>query len=147
MSVDTAVAFITADDMKTVLHELADNEPDRVDPCTVDEVRPRYLGLDGQPNSLVAHVLLKLGLDTTVLRQMDHEFPLGELLSSGVRISESRHPALSVIDSVALRLLDYLQDCQDCALTWSQALDDAYAKVPRLIPQRFVRDRRPWMFA
>ncbi len=139
--------LICCDEVKEVLLAVVQTDPNREDPRTVDEVRPRYLGLDGAPNSLVAYVLLKLGLDETVLRQLDHEFPIGELLSSGVRISESRNPAVAAFEDDALKLLDYLQDCQDGGLPWMDCYLDAYAKPSRFIPTRYVRERRPWLFA
>lgn len=147
MSTDTSViTTIHCDDVKQALLAVVETNPYRVDPRTVDEIRPRYLGHDGKPNSLVAHILLRLGLDENVLRQLDYEFPLGELLSSGVRISESRNPALARFEDKALALLDYLQDCQDGGLPWADCYLDAYAKPSRLIPVKYVRERRPWLF-
>ncbi len=147
MSVDTGIKLISADEVKEVLLAVVQADPEHVDPRTVDEVRPRYLNPDGTPNSLVAHVLVKIGFTAELLAQLDHEFPLGELVSSGVRISESRNPAVAEFEPVALLLLDYLQTCQDGGLPWMDCYLDAYAKPSRFIPERFVRERRPWIFA
>lgn len=147
MSVDTATRPISAAEVKEVLFAVVQTDPERVDPrTTADEVRPRYLDADGDPDSLVAHVLMEIGFDMIFLRQLDAEFPLGHIFDSGVRIDESRHPALAEFEPAALKLLAYLQDLQDGGLPWMDCYLDAFAKPNRLVPTKYVRERRPWMF-
>lgn len=147
MSIDAATKLITADEVKEVLRAVVESDPERVDPrTTADEIRPRYLDADGEPGSLVAHLLIEIGFDLTFLRQLDHEFPLGHIFDSGVRIDESRHPALAEFEPAALKLLAYLQDLQDGGLPWMDCYLDAFAKPNRLVPAKYVRERRPWMF-
>ncbi len=146
MTAEIVVKRITVAEVREILIALVESDPERVDPRTVDDLRPRYLGLDNAPNCLVAHLLIKIGFDEHLLRQLDHEFPLGNILDAGVRISESRHPAVAEFDPKALALLDYLQDCQDGGLPWMDCYLDAFAKPSRFIPMRYVRERRPWLF-
>lgn len=142
---DTAVKVITAEQIREVLVEIVAEDPDHLDPRSADEIRPRYCGADGA-NCLVGKILSRLGFPDQLLVQLDNEFPLGELLSSGVRISESRNPALERIEPKAMALLAYLQDGQDAGLPWIDVFYYAYAKPSRLIPIKYVRERRPWLF-
>lgn len=144
MSADISVEVICAEDVRQVLIDIVAADPDHVDPRTPCEVRPRYIS-DGVPNCLVGNVLSALGFDADVLTELDAEFPIGELLSSGIRIGESENPALARIDEVAMALLTYLQDGQDAGLSWIDIFHAAFAKPSRLIPTKYVRERRPWL--
>lgn len=145
MTTDTKVKLYTSTDIHEVLIDIVIEDPDHVDPRTPSEVRPRYMG-ETAPNCLVGNVLAALGFGVDVLRELDAEFPLGELLSSGIRIGESTNPALQRFELDALALLVFLQDGQDAGLTWFQCLAHAFAKPSRFIPAKYVKERRPWLF-
>lgn len=104
---------------------------------------PRYLR-DGEPNGLVACLLIELGYPLDLLKDLDVEYELGEVLHPGVKIGRSRNPALTRIDRPALKLLAYLQDAQKIGWSWSDIA--AYAFRPRWMIARLDKRRRPWLY-
>ncbi len=144
----TAVATkpkkITAAHVVAVLEDLAQAEPDRVDPRAEAGLLPRYLHR-GQPNCLVARVLVRLGYPTTLLRALDREFPTGELVHGGVEISSSRHPALRRLDDNAKALLQYVQRKQDRGWAWRKIIKEAITPT-RWYARRFEKVDKPWLY-
>lgn len=104
---------------------------------------PRYYR-DGEPTGLTAHVLLELGLPAQLLRELDCEYEMGEVLHPGVKIAHSRNAALKRIDKPGVALLAFLQDNQKAGLSWSQIAVLAFR--PRRVPKPMDRKRRPWLY-
>jgi hypothetical protein len=134
---------ISVDEVSRELKAVALADPEHVDPTADEEhLVPQYVH-HGRPNCLVARVLVRLGYSTDLLRDLDRERPVGELLHSGVRVSESRHPGLRRIDPVALKLLQYCQDQQDRGQRWGAIVADAFT-LSRWFAWR-DRARKPWL--
>lgn len=129
--------LITVNQVRVELDRLAVEHPDRADPRPAGGQPPRYV-VNGQPACLVAHVLHRLGMSVGALRALDHE--TGRR-GAGVRINESRHPALRGADPRALALLAYVQFVQDGGYSWGTAAQDAFAAK-----HRYGRFPRPWMY-
>lgn len=125
--------LITVDQVRGELDRLAADRPDHTDPRPSSGQPPRYVA-GGQPACLVAHVLHRLGMSVGALRELDRE---AGRRGAGVRINESRHPALRGADSRALGLLAYVQFVQDGGYSWGVAARDAFAE--RHMYGRFVR--------
>lgn len=133
---------ITVDDVKAVAEEIARADPDHVDPrAQAEGLVPHYL-VNGKPACLVARVLTRLGFPTGVLKDLDRENPVGDIFNSGVKVTESRHPAMRKIDPVALTLLQYLQDQQDRGERWGRIVGDAFT-VSRW--RVWERRNKPWL--
>ena len=136
---------ITVTAVREVLEEIARDYPWRQDRRVTDERPVRYVDF-GQPSCLVAHVLIRLGYSVGVLRALDAEHRTGELFrAGGVKVAESRHPALRRIDPTARRLLQYVQDQQDRGEAWGRIVAAAF-RPSRFFP-RLDRERRPWLCA
>lgn len=132
---------ITVTDVRAVLEEVAQAEPDHTDPRVEDDQPVRYL-VAGQPSCLVARVLSKLGFSTGILRALDRERPTGEIIRVGVKVAESRHPALRKIDARAIALLQYVQTKQDQGRPWGRIVRDAFSPGPWYS----LRERnKPWL--
>jgi len=134
---------ITVAAVREALRAVADEEPDRVDRRAVDFLPARYID-GGRPNCFVALVLTRLGFSVGVLRALDEEHPTGELIHAGVRVAESRHPALKKLDPVARQLLQYVQDCQDRGERWGRIVNDALTPN-KWFGQLWDRRHRPWL--
>lgn len=146
MSASTVVVeSVTVGQVEKVAAEIVEADPFHQDPRTPTEIRPRYWA-DDKPNCLVGNILMGLGFESVVLKQLDAEFPLGELLSSGIRISESRNPALLGFDNKTMDLLSFLQDGQDQGYTWSQCHEGAFAAKSWYVPEALDRKQRPWLY-
>lgn len=145
MSADLATARtkkIDVAQVRVVLERIAATEPGRRD-RRAGVLPARYLD-QGQPNCLVALVLHDLGISIGVLRALDREYPTGEIIHAGVRVVESRNPALRRFTPNALKLLDYVQRRQDDGQPWGALIKQA------LTPDRFTapwlsRRRKPWL--
>lgn len=131
---------ITVAKVVEVLEQVAAEEPHRVDPSAEAGLMPRYLN-QGRPNCLVAQVLSRLGFSRAVLRALDREYPVGELVHAGAEIAHSRNPALRRLDPAGRALLQFIQERQ--GLAWGRVTRDA------LTPSRWfarpARSRRPWL--
>jgi hypothetical protein len=145
MSTDTLVARVSVDRVREAAERIVADDPDHVDPTTEKGIRPRYFA-NGKPNCLVGKILSALGFEDETLQQLDDEFPLGEILTPGIRITESRNQALARVTPQALALLGFLQDGQDDGIPWAVRLRAAFTK-PALIPARLWETRRPWVSA
>ncbi|TDC02660.1 hypothetical protein E1091_00215 [Micromonospora fluostatini] len=127
---------ITVALVRAELERVAAERPDHRDGRAANRQPCRYL-TGGEPSCLVALVLHRLGVSVGVLRALDHE--VGRR-GAGVRINESRHPALRRVEPAALALLAYVQRMQDSGHTWGQAVEDALSEK-----RRYGRFARPWM--
>lgn len=103
---------------------------------------PRYLH-HGQAHGLTATVLIHLGYNSDLLKALDCEYEIGELIHPGVKIHHSRHKALTRIHPDGLQLLAYLQNRQHTRHTWTRISAQALRRN-RLLPFLDVR-KRPWL--
>lgn len=131
---------ITVGVVQEAMREVVQANPARADRRPVNGLRPRYVE-KGEPTCLVAMILAKLGYSTGVLKALDQEHPVGELCAAGVRVQESRHPALRKIDPLARMLLQYVQDKQDSGYRWDQIMRAAFSTGPFGLDRR----RKPWL--
>jgi hypothetical protein len=136
---------ITVADIKTALDHIVAEAPDRTDRRIEDHLNPRYLD-HGQPTCLVALLLIALGYRTALLRDLDREHSVGHVAATGVRIAESRHPALKRLDPKARTLLQFLQTRQDRGMCWDYIAEQAFK--PRHLWTLPSTDRRarPWLY-
>jgi hypothetical protein len=104
---------------------------------------PRYTR-NGEPVGLIAHVLVQLGLPMRLLKELDTEYEIGEVLHPGVKIYRSRNPMLERFDFSALRLLVFMQEHQKIGWSWNDIVDAAFrpARMTRFLDKR----RRPWLY-
>ncbi len=135
---------ITVSVVREALRAVVAEHPGRADRRAVDGLPARYVDKD-EPSCLVAKVLAKLGFSLGVLRALDQEHPVGELLQPGVKVAESRHPALRKIDPLARQLLQYIQDCQDRGDRWARIVDTALTPSA-WTHRRWEQRRKPWLF-
>ncbi len=135
---------ITVNAVRAALEEIAAAHPARVD-RTADPDQPARYVKRGAPNCLVAMALAKLGFNVGVLGALDAEHPAGDLFSAGVRVAESRHPALRKVDDQAKALLQWVQDQQDAGKSWGRVVAAAF-KPRRLWPRAWDMRRRPWLY-
>ncbi len=151
---DTLSRIITVGAVKNALNLVTYHEPTHIeDPepvcewprlCAEDYCRfPRYHRA-GQPVGLVANVLIQVGLPIEVLKELDREYEIGEVLHPGVKIGRSRNAALSRIDRRGVALLSYLQDNQKVGWTWGEIGLQAFR--PRWMIKRLDARRRPWLY-
>lgn len=103
---------------------------------------PRYF--HGAPYGVVGNTLIKLGFPSTLLKDLDTEYQLGEVLHPGVKISRSRNEALGRIDDKGVALLTWLQSQAKHELTWAQLHVKAFR--PRKGLRVFDRKDRPWLY-
>ncbi|GAA3751466.1 hypothetical protein [Micromonospora maritima] len=127
---------ITVERVRRALEQLAAERPDHRDPRPAQGQPPRYV-TNGEPACLVAHVLHRLGMSVGALRELDRE---PGRFGAGVRIRDSRHPALRVMSRPALDLLAYVQFVQDAGFAWGAAVEDAFAEQ-----HRYGRFTRTWV--
>jgi hypothetical protein len=112
--------------------------------CGLDGCRfPRYFRAQ-RPAGLVSHVLLELGYPRDLLKALDTEYEVGEVLHPGVKIGRSRNPALVRIDKPGRALLSFLQDRQKLGRSWGDLAVEA-VRPRRMIPYLDAR-RRPWLY-
>lgn len=104
---------------------------------------PRY-HRKGEPIGLTAHVLVELGMPVQLLRDLDCEYEVGEVLHPGVKIGRSRNAALSRVDRPGVALLSYLQDHQKIGWDWQRIAVQAFR--PRWMIRRLDARRRPWLY-
>jgi hypothetical protein len=146
---------ITVDMVKAALMQIVQGQPDIVEaPEPVCEW-PRLCGdlgcrfpryqRGGGPVGLTAHVLLELGYPLDVLKELDCEYEIGEVMHPGVKIARSRNAALARIDRRGMALLGYLQDNQKTGRSWSGVAAWAYRPLYKVIPFLDSR-RRPWLY-
>lgn len=106
---------------------------------------PRY-SRDGEPLGLVSLILIQLGYPIQLLKDLDHEHEVGEVIHPGVKIHRSRNQALSRIDSKGVALLSFVQTHQESGQsTWINASVKAFTP-PALRPAFIDKKRRPWLY-
>ena len=104
---------------------------------------PRY-ARGGGPAGLTAHVLQRLGYPLDLLKALDLEYEISEVLHPGVKIGRSRNSALLRIDRPGVALLSYLQEHQKVGWSWSDIAVQAFR--PRWMIRHLDRRRRPWLY-
>lgn len=104
---------------------------------------PRYFRA-GRPCGLVAHVLLELGYPRDLLKALDAEYEIGEILHPGVKIARSRNNALYRIEAPGRQLLGFLQERQKLGQSWLDISVDAVR--PRRMIRYLDARRRPWLY-
>lgn len=149
MTVDTTAAKthsskIDVDQVRTAMNEVVFTAPGHVDRRAENTLPARYVE-HGEPVCLVAKILMKLGYSIGVLKELDREYPMGEIVHAGVLIGSSRHPALRKIQPEAIALLQFLQDRQDRGWTWSQIALKAF-EPKGLMLAKFDQRNRPWLY-
>lgn len=103
---------------------------------------PRYYR--NGPAGLVAQVLMEVGFPAELLRAMDREYELGEVLHPGVKIGRSRNAALVRLDKQGVALLSFLQDHQKIGWSYNDIAVAAFR--PRRMIRRLDARRRPWLY-
>ncbi len=136
---------IGVDAVRAAMEEIGAAFPAYIDRRAADDLPARYVDR-GHANCFVAKVLEKLGYSLGILKALDAEHPVGELCAAGVRVAESRHPALKKIDAQAKTLLQWVQDQQDAGRAWGRIVKDAFK--PKAVWGFESRDRkkRPWLY-
>jgi len=104
---------------------------------------PRY-HRGGLPVGLTAQVLIELGYPTDLLKELDREYEMSEVLHPGVKIARSRNLALRRIEPAGLYLLAFLQDNQKNNWSWNKIAETAFK--PRWMIKRLDARRRPWLY-
>ncbi len=104
---------------------------------------PRYYR-NGHPNGLVAHVLAGLGYPHELLKALDCEYEIGEVLHPGVRITNARNVALTRMDDRGRALLGFCQAQQRLGFSWRRIAHEAFR--PRRMVQLLDARRRPWLY-
>lgn len=104
---------------------------------------PRYY-TGAQPTGLVAHVLMELGYPVDLLKALDCEYEISELLHPGVKIGRSRNQALARIVPPGMKLLSYLQNHQKVGWSWNDISLNAFK--PRWTVKYLDSRRRPWLY-
>lgn len=104
---------------------------------------PRYYR-GAEPCGLVAHILIELGFPRDLLKALDAEYEVGEVLHPGVKIGRSRNAALGRIDKPGIQLLAFLQGQQKEGKSWNAIAAEAF-RPRRMIPYLDAR-RRPWLY-
>lgn len=104
---------------------------------------PRYY-YGAEPTGLTAHVLIELGYPVDLLKALDCEYEIGEVLHPGVKIGRSRNPALARIVKPGMALLVYIQEHQKCGWSWEDIAHHAFR--PRWSVKYLDCRRRPWLY-
>ncbi len=155
MSEDTLTRIITVPMIRNALNLVCFHAPDQVEEpepacdwsaklCPRDQcLFPRYFR-DGQANGLTAQVLLGLGYPVELLKDLDREYEMGEVLHPGVKIGRSRNAALGRIVPAGMALLSFLQENQKTGLSWGEIATLAFRPRALLVPKIVDSRRRPW---
>lgn len=143
MTTNTRATRVDVRAVRTALDTVAARHPYRKDRRAKDGLPPRYID-QGQPNCLVAMVLVELGFPPTLLRELDRELPVGTLHREAVDIAESRHPALRRMDPLARQLLQWCQRRQDSGCIWQYIAEEAF-KINGWTTTKHNLRRKPWL--
>lgn len=103
---------------------------------------PRYYR--NGPSGLVGNVLVELGYPSELLKALDCEYEIGEVLHPGVKIGRSRNPALNRVEPAALALLGFFQNSQKLGWSWNRIVEEALR--PKSWFTRLDARRRPWLY-
>lgn len=104
---------------------------------------PRYCTGRG-PTGLTAAVLVELGYPIDLLKSLDCEYEVSEVLHPGVKIGRSRNQALARIVPPGMKLLSFVQDHQKVGWSWNQIVLAAFR--PRRTVKYLDGRRRPWLY-
>lgn len=104
---------------------------------------PRYFQ-DDQPFGVVAKALIRLGYPAKLLKDLDCEHEMGEVLHPGVKINNSRNQALARIDPKGMALLTWVQEQSRDKPLYHQL--HLRAMTPRKGLKFTDRRRRPWLY-
>jgi hypothetical protein len=136
---------ITVAQVRAALEDIARQHPRRVDQPAGEELPARYVAVN-RPACLVANVLVRVGFNLGQLKALDAEHAVGDLFAAGVRVAESRHPALRKLDDNAKALLQWVQDKQDAGQQWGRIVTEALRPRASWLA-RWDRRKRPWLYA
>lgn len=154
MPEDTLTRAISSSDVMAAMHLVVIDSGDFVEApepvcawpklCSALSCQfPRYFR-DGHPSGLTAHILLELGYPRDLLKALDAEYEIGEVLHPGVKITRSRNNALYRIQQPGMALLAFLQERQKLGRSW---LDLSVAAVrPKRMITYLDKRRRPWLY-
>lgn len=109
------MVYIDLNDARNQVRALADAEPDRTAHC-------EYINsTTGEPECIVGVMLVNNGVNTSILRDMDHR-DLG-----GTKITDSNMDSeiTSMLSLDAIGYLGLVQDMQDNGHTWKESVDHA----------------------
>lgn len=145
---------ITVDTLHEALHLICYHDGDMVESpepfcdwprlCGDASCRfPRYYR-SGHPVGLTSRVLLKVGYPVDLLKDLDCEYEVGEVLHPGVKIGRSRNAALARLGRQGVALLGFLQDHQKVGWSWNDIVVAAFR--PRRMIKRLDQRRRPWLY-
>lgn len=103
-----------------VLRQVAAERPDHVDERSTvcGAVVPRYV-VHGEPQCLVAVVLVRLGISPRAVAQLDRQRRSGE---ASIRFAYSDQPIARRFTRSARALLDRVQALQDGGWSWGQTV-------------------------
>lgn len=151
--VQTESDFLVLATVRDALNVVVYEGSGRVDPsepacdwialCGVQACKfPRYFR--GEPTGLIAHTLIQLGFDTHLLKDLDCEYEVGEVMHPGVKIHNSRNIELLRVEPRAISLLGWIQKRRHSGMTWGELSCAAFTPYRLLAP--IDRKRRPWLY-
>jgi hypothetical protein len=153
MTESTIARPITVEDLHEALNLICYHEGDTVespDPvcdwqrlCGQHCKFPRYFR-HGGPVGLTAHTLVEVGYPMDLLKAMDCEYEVGEVLHPGVKIGRSRNAALARLDNKGVALLEYVQNHSKVGWSWSDIVTHAFR--PTWTVKYLDSRRRPWLY-
>lgn len=104
---------------------------------------PRYYR-SSHPVGLTARALIEVGYPVDLLKDLDCEYEIGEVLHPGVKIGGSRNAALRRLDNRGVALLSYVQEHSKTGWSWNEIVTAAFR--PRRTIKRLDARRRPWLY-
>lgn len=144
---------ITVDNIHQALNILVFLDPDHIDDPAPTCVWPKLCGescqfpsylRDNGPAGFVAGILIQLGYPLDLLKALDCEYEMGEVMHPGVKIHRSRNKALCRIDPRGIELLRFLQSNERSGQSRAHLTLEAF-KPRRMVPYLDAR-RRPWLY-
>jgi hypothetical protein len=103
---------------------------------------PRYYRTG--PAGLTARTLIEVGYPTDLLKDLDCEYEVGEVLHPGVKIGRSRNAALTRLGYPGVALLSFVQDHSTIGWSYNKIVLAAFR--PRRTIKRLDARRRPWLY-
>lgn len=129
---------IDLDDAVTVLHALAAERPDYVDPDAAPPTSGKASSCqyqkDGQPSCIVGHFLHRIGMPTHFLVQLDEQGLTADHLSGVEYYDDEDGTYVPLVPEVtfapeAVEYLRWAQERQDAGDTWGAAVEYADTAV------------------
>jgi hypothetical protein len=154
MSENTLTRPITVDKLHEALNLVCFHDGDTIEspepPCDWPKLCgdascrfPRYYR-SRHPVGLTSQVLIEVGYPVDLLKDLDCEYEVGEVLHPGVKIGRSRNAALARLDSQGVALLSYVQNHSKIGWSWNDIVREAFR--PRRMIRRLDARRRPWLY-